>query len=66
MLRTLYRILPFLLLSAILAGCGYTREDRMLSGAAIGAVGGAVLDNNPVEGAVIGGAGGALVGGLSR
>jgi osmotically inducible lipoprotein OsmB len=67
MLRTLYRILPFLLLSTALAGCGYTREDHILSGAAIGAgVGAVALDRNPLEGAVIGGAVGAGAGALSR
>lgn len=49
-----------------LAGCGYDRGDRALSGAAIGAgvgaVGGAVLGGNPAAGAIIGGAVGAGVG----
>ena len=42
MLRILSRALPFLLLSAALAGCGHTTGERALSGGAIGAGVGAV------------------------
>ncbi len=49
-----------------LAGCGYDKGERALSGAAIGAgvgaVGGAIVGGNPAAGAVIGGAVGAGVG----
>jgi osmotically inducible lipoprotein OsmB len=52
----------------MLAGCGTTTQDRALSGAAIGAGGGAVagaLTGNPLAGAAIGGAGGAAAGALT-
>lgn len=51
-----------------LAACGTTTQDRALSGAAIGAGGGAVagaLTGNPLAGAAIGGAGGAAAGALT-
>ena len=51
-----------------LAGCGTTTQDRALSGAGIGAGGGAVagaLIGNPLAGAAIGGAGGAAAGALT-
>lgn len=50
------------------AGCGYSRGDRALSGAAIGAgagaAGGAIV-GHPAEGALIGGAAGAGTGALT-
>lgn len=66
MLRILYRMLPFLLLSAALTGCGHTRGERALSGGAIGAGVGAVISDDPLTGAVIGGAVGAGAGALSK
>ncbi len=49
-----------------LSACGYDRGERTLSGAGIGAAGGAALGaitgGDPLTGAVIGGAGGAAVG----
>jgi hypothetical protein len=44
----------------LLTGCGDTRAQRALTGAAGGAVFGQVVDERPVEGAVLGGAIGAL------
>ena len=53
----------------IVAACGYSKEDRALSGAGIGAaagaVGGALVGGNPVAGAAIGGAAGAVTGAVS-
>ena len=58
-----------LLLTSACAGMS-PREQRTLSGGAIGAAGGAVLGaavgGSPVAGALIGGAGGALLGSMSR
>lgn len=52
-----------------LAGCGYDRGDRALSGGLIGAGGGAaiaaVTGGTPLVGAAIGGAAGALGGALT-
>jgi hypothetical protein len=49
-----------------LAACGTSRDERALSGAAIGAglgaVGAAAADGSPVAGAVLGGAAGAAAG----
>ncbi|MGE4062533.1 MAG: hypothetical protein AB7E79_04115 [Rhodospirillaceae bacterium] len=57
------------LVAATLAGCGYSRGERALTGGAIGAgagaVGGAVLGYNPLAGAVIGGAAGAIGGAVT-
>lgn len=54
------------LILAALTACGYTRGDRALSGAGIGAAGGAaigvVTGGDPLTGAVIGGAAGAATG----
>lgn len=44
-----------------LAGCGYSRGDRALSGAAIGAGAGALIGGD-VTGAIVGGAAGAAIG----
>jgi osmotically inducible lipoprotein OsmB len=52
-----------------LAGCGYNRGDRALSGGLIGAGGGAaiaaVTGGSPLVGAAIGGGAGALGGALT-
>jgi osmotically inducible lipoprotein OsmB len=52
-----------------LAGCGYSRGDRALSGGLIGAGGGAaigaVTGGSPLVGAAIGGGAGALGGALT-
>ncbi|MCA0202483.1 MAG: hypothetical protein LCH56_16925 [Proteobacteria bacterium] len=54
----------------VLVGCGETRGERALSGAAIGAgaaaVGGAILGYNPLTGALIGGAAGAVGGAVTK
>ena len=54
---------------SMLAACGYTRGDRTLSGAglgaATGAVGSALVNGNPATGALIGGAAGAVAGALT-
>jgi osmotically inducible lipoprotein OsmB len=56
-------------LAICLAGCGYNRGDRALSGGLIGAGGGAaiaaVTGGSPLVGAAIGGAAGALGGALT-
>lgn len=44
----------------LLAGCGETRTQRAVTGAAGGAVAGEVLSGDPLAGAAIGGAAGAL------
>jgi hypothetical protein len=51
-----------------LAGCGYNRTDRAVTGGALGAAGGAAIGavaGNPLAGAVIGGVGGAAAGALT-
>jgi hypothetical protein len=62
-------LLTLALALPIVAACGYTPEDRALSGAGIGAatgaVGGALVGGNPVAGAAIGGAAGAVTGAVS-
>ena len=40
----------------LLAGCGDTRLEQLLSGAAIGAAGAAAVGGDPATGAVVGGA----------
>jgi hypothetical protein len=66
---TLGLTLASLILTAGCAGLS-PREQRMLSGGAIGAAGGALIGalsgGSPAAGAVIGGAGGALIGGVTR
>jgi osmotically inducible lipoprotein OsmB len=56
-------------LAISVAGCGYNRGDRALSGGLLGAGGGAILGaaafGNPAAGALIGGAAGAATGGLT-
>lgn len=44
----------------VLAACGDTDLERGVSGAAIGAVGSAAVDGDPLTGALIGGAAGVL------
>ena len=46
--------------AALLSACGETRGQRVLTGAAGGAVAGQVIAERPVEGAVAGGVVGAL------
>ena len=56
-------------LALSLAGCGYNRGDRALSGGLIGAGGGAaiagVTGGNPLVGAAIGGGAGAIGGAVT-
>jgi hypothetical protein len=56
-------------LTASVAGCGYNRGDRALSGGLLGAGGGAaigaVTGGSPLTGALIGGGAGALGGALT-
>ncbi|MBV9735000.1 MAG: hypothetical protein JO209_03750 [Acidisphaera sp.] len=56
-------------LTVALAGCGYNRTDRAVSGGLIGAGGGAAISaiagGNPGTGALVGGAAGALGGALT-
>ncbi len=55
------RIVALAGLSALLlAGCGETRTQRVLTGAAGGAVAGQVVADEPLAGAAIGGVAGAL------
>ncbi len=58
-----------LVLVLLISGCGSTTEDRAMSGAGIGAAGGAVLGAvtglSIVEGVVIGAAAGGLTGALT-
>jgi osmotically inducible lipoprotein OsmB len=53
-----------------LSACGYNQGDRALSGAGLGAAGGAALGavtgGSPLTGALIGGAAGAATGALTR
>jgi osmotically inducible lipoprotein OsmB len=44
----------------LLAACGETRGQRVVTGAAGGAIAGEVIADEPVAGAVLGGAAGAL------
>jgi hypothetical protein len=57
-----------LLAGLALAGCGESKSDRALSGAGLGAAGGAAvgaMTGAPLTGALIGGAGGAAAGALT-
>jgi hypothetical protein len=53
-----------------LSACGYNQGDRALSGAGLGAAGGAALGavtgGSPLTGALIGGAAGAATGALTK
>lgn len=66
MRRNVARGLVLAALALSLAGCGYNRGDRALSGGLIGAGGGAAIaamtGGAPLVGAVIGGAAGAIGG----
>lgn len=57
------------LAALMLSGCGYSRGDRALSGAALGAGGGAavgaIAGGSPLAGAAIGGLAGAAAGALT-
>lgn len=63
-MKTKFAIL--LMLASGLAGCGYSQGHRALTGAAIGAGGGAIIGAatgiGPGTGALIGGAAGGLTG----
>lgn len=66
------KIAPALVLAAVslgLAGCGYNRGDRAVSGGLLGAGGGAaiaaVTGGSPLAGAAIGGAAGAIGGAVT-
>ena len=56
-------------LTLALAGCGYNRGDRALSGGLLGAAGGAgiaaLTGGSPLAGAAIGGAAGAIGGAVT-
>jgi osmotically inducible lipoprotein OsmB len=69
-MRTFTSFVGALALASMVAACGSSTSDRALSGAGIGAAGGAavsaVTGGNPVTGAVLGGAAGAAVGGLTN
>ena len=68
-MRTFTNLVIALTVASMVAACGCSRTDRTLSGAGIGAAGGAavstVTGGNPLTGAVLGGAAGAAVGGLT-
>jgi hypothetical protein len=63
------RTLAVTLVLLAVAGCGYDRGERALTGAGIGAaagaVGGAVLGGDPATGAIVGGAVGGATGALT-
>jgi osmotically inducible lipoprotein OsmB len=69
MRRGIVMALVLVPLALSLAGCGYNRGDRAVSGGLIGAGGGAaiaaVTGGNPLVGAAIGGGAGALGGALT-
>jgi osmotically inducible lipoprotein OsmB len=61
--------IALVLATLMLAGCGTTKEDRAISGGAIGAGAGGLagaLSGSPVTGALLGGAGGAAAGALTN
>jgi osmotically inducible lipoprotein OsmB len=68
MRRRIVICLMLIPLAVSLAGCGYDRGDRALSGGLLGAGGGAAISaiagGNPATGALIGGGAGALGGAL--
>jgi hypothetical protein len=68
MRRGIVTCLVLIPLAVSLAGCGYNRGDRALSGGLLGAGGGAAIagiaGGRPGTGALIGGAAGALGGAL--
>ena len=67
----MYKIFTSLAALALIAGlsaCGQTKSDRALSGAGLGAAGGAAIGamtGSPLTGALIGGAAGAAGGALT-
>jgi hypothetical protein len=69
MRRTIAVCFVLVPLTLSVAGCGYNRGDRALSGGLIGAGGGAAIaaiaGGNPLVGAAIGGGAGALGGALT-
>ena len=69
MRRGIVTCLVLIPLAVSLAGCGYNRGDRALSGGLFGAGGGAaiaaVTGGSPLVGAAIGGGAGALGGALT-
>ena len=69
-MRFFANVVGAVVLSSMLAACGSSTTDRALSGAGIGAAGGAavgaVTGGSPVTGAVLGGAAGAAIGGLTN
>lgn len=69
MKRTITATCAATLVLVALAGCGYDRGERALSGAgigaAVGAVGGAVIGGDPLTGAAVGAGVGAATGALT-
>ena len=63
------RTVAVTLVLVALAGCGYNKGERALSGAgigaAVGAVGGAIIGGDPVTGAAVGAGVGAATGALT-
>lgn len=63
-------LVAILAMTVMLSACGTTTSDRALSGAGLGAAGGAAVGaltgGSAVTGAVIGGAAGAATGALTR
>jgi osmotically inducible lipoprotein OsmB len=68
-MRTFVNLASAAAILFMVAACGTTTTDRALSGAGIGAAGGAatgaLTGGSPVTGALLGGAAGAAVGGLT-
>jgi osmotically inducible lipoprotein OsmB len=69
-MKNLTKLFAALVLVTTISACGDTTSDRALSGAGLGAAGGAAVGaltgGSAVTGAVLGGAGGAAVGGLTK
>lgn len=61
------RLALLLILACLLSGCaGFSVGPNTATGAAIGAIGGAIIDRgNPARGAIIGGGAGAILGGIA-
>lgn len=68
-MRRLFALLAMVGLALSLAGCGYNRGDRALSGSLLGAAGGAgiaaMTGGAPLIGAAVGGAAGAVAGAVT-
>ncbi len=64
-----FKVITVLSVCALMAGCGYSKTDRALSGGAIGAgvgaAGTALAGGSPWAGAAIGGAAGAITGAVT-